>query len=172
VEKVFKGSVKDIETISVRRSDCDPEFTKMGEKYFVYKDPDRYSNVLNLSSPLDLAKADLEYAETVSKRRKPTFTISGLVSELNPDQIRRSYVEFETGGIKRRVWLGKNGTFKYDTTEQGTYTVRAVIAFDGKIVAKTIGDFGEVYFGPQKGSVVYSLEFKPNGCDYREIRPF
>ena len=168
VERVFKGKVENVEVIKFGSSDCDSKLTEIGQAYFVYKM--EYENIPrfgNRTAKLSESDLDLKYAKAVSWR-DPVYEISGRLSGYDKKVLANAVLTVEIGGMKRVVNVEKDNSYSLKVKQPGNYVIKIMLPVEKHGSIGHQNSFMEF----NGKSVEYSVDFKPNECDYREIEMF
>lgn len=173
VERIFKGKVEKVEVIELRQGNCGTTF-RVGEKYFVYRESPAIIRACTRTglfledSPKD--DEDFIYASSLSETN-PIFNIGGEIPGLNEEEKKAAKVFIKNGEKTYQPLIDIYGTFDFKTAEKGTYNVKIVLPFEAHVEV-TSGDVGyivESIRSEGETTVSYSVKFKPNSCDNREI---
>lgn len=168
VERVFKGKVENVELIKFGSGDCDPKLTDIGEKYFVYKMEYEHIPMFgNRTAKLNESPYDLKYAKSVSWE-KPMFEISGRLSGYDKAVLAKAVVTVEMGSFKQVLSIEKDSSYSLTISQPGTYEIKIALPIEKRGSVNHQQSFMEF----NGRTVQYSVDFKPNGCDYREIEMF
>jgi len=168
VKKVYKGSVNTMEVVRFYTGDCGIKMTEIGKDYFVYNEP--YESLASVANPTNLvrnSRSSIKYAESLSERH-PIYTISGWINGLTFDEMKKVVVEISEGSRTHRRRL-KKFSFNFVAKHETTYTVKITLPFDGIFLTKMI--IGPFYneFRSDGRSTEYTVQFKANKCDFRQI---
>jgi hypothetical protein len=165
VERVFKGKVDKEEVIKFGSGDCDPKLTDIGEKYFVYKMG--YDNIPMFGNPtakLNESSYDLKYADSVNWL-KPVYEISGRLTGYDKAVLAKAVVTVEMGSFKQVLNVDKDNSYSVTVKQAGTYEIQITLPIEKRGWVNHQNSSMEFY----GKTVEYSVDFKPNECDYREI---
>jgi hypothetical protein len=166
VKQTFKGVVGTIETVKFGTGDCDPKIDKIGGVYFVYREPyERNAHVANYTHLLTNSDDDLAFAKRVDPKHS-VFRISGLLSGLSNTDLDRARVYVNDGRTKKPIRIRRNGWYEHMVKREGSYKVTIILP----IAAAMIWEQLHEYSAPAEGkSITYEVEFRPNGCDMRQL---
>ena len=127
VLETYKGNVGASETIKFGTGDCDPTFDKIGERYFVFKEPMRRpSLVANYTHVLGNPDIDLAFAKQVNPK-KPVFRISGFLSGLPKADFPRTRIMINDGRKNKSISIDRNGWFGLVRKDKHFQTIFKVI---------------------------------------------
>lgn len=166
VHETYKGTVGPVETIKFGTGDCDPTIDKIGEKYFVYKEPlKRPSPVANYTHVLNKSDGDLEFAKHIDVK-EPVFRIGGFLSGLPKADLPKTRIVVNDGRKNKNISIDRDGWFEYLTRRSGTYRVTILLPITANIGWEELNSFSDIVEGT---SFKYETTFRPNGCDVRQI---
>ena len=166
VHETYKGTVGPVEIIKFGTGDCDPTIDKVGDKYFVYKEPlRRPSSVANYTHVLGKSDGDLAFAKQVNPK-KPVFGISGVLSGLAKANLPKTRVVINDGRKNKNIGINRDGWFEYVTRRPGTYKITVHLPIRANIGWEELNTFSDIVEGT---SFTYETTFRPNGCDARQI---
>ena len=169
VERVFKGTVKNIEAVGFLSGGCEKSL-QVGGKYFVYKEDANYPGMCNRTHLLWEKDSDFIYASGLSEKN-PVFTISGTIDGLSESETKEAQVFIEESKNRYEALIDKDGSFTFKAAKKGTYYVKILLPFDA---AAQVTSGNLIYNVKQTRSenrtiIEYETDFKSNGCDSREI---
>lgn len=165
VQRVFKGKVEKEEIIKFGSGDCDPKLTNVGEKYFVYKtDYEPVPMFGNRTAKLNDSAPELEYAESLSWEQ-PRFEISGNLSGYDKEVLDKAVVTVKAGNFKKVLNVKRDRSYSFTIRQPGIYTIKILLPVEKRGWVKHENSFMEF----NGKSIEYSVDFKPNECDHREI---
>jgi hypothetical protein len=168
VKKVYKGAVNKTEIVRFDTGDCGVKISEIGKEYFVYNEPyTSFASVANLTGLVKDSQSSIKYAESLSNKH-PIYTISGWMTGLTPDEMKKVIVEIRDGSSSHPLKL-KEYSFNFIAKHAATYTVKITIPFDGFIWTKIIDGGFYSLFESDGRSTEYTVQFKPNECDFRRI---
>ncbi|MEP7148675.1 MAG: hypothetical protein ABI857_07300 [Acidobacteriota bacterium] len=166
VDKIFKGAAKSTEEIEIPASIIDTELN-VGEIYLVYEDGKAFSMppVCNRTGLLRQSVNDFEYAKNISWD-KPKFEIAGILLPEDKRDLQNARVCVSTPSGVQNIPIDQNGFYSFVTNTQGEYKVTIEFPFIASIFTNAFGQL----FSATGTKDSYSVSFKPNECDYREVR--
>lgn len=176
VEKTYKGKTEKIEIVTFKLGDCEWLNFIEGEKYFVYSNKLNINTYCSKTKFLKFAKTDIEYANSLSEKY-PIFTIKGFLPQIdsrNPNLLKqiKLYLKFATN--RRRIKIDKDGFFSFVVRKKGKYEISISLPFKAEVyVLRSTFDVensAKVSTLNDSTKIQYEVEFRPNECDYREIR--
>jgi len=166
VKESYKGSIQRVEIIKFGTGECDPAVDKVGETYFVYKEPyRRILRVANYTHLLGQSVNDLAFAKQINSR-KPIFRISGFLSGLAKADLPKARIVINDGRRNKNVSLDRDGWYKYATRRPGAYKITVLLPIEANIGWEQLGVYSDFVEGT---SFTYETAFRPNGCDERQI---
>ena len=166
VEKPLKGTKGKIEVVQFELSDCFQIPLKIGEKYFVYKDPPNALNIFcNRTSLLANSSTELKYANSLSQKH-PVFTIGGFINNLPKEKLKDTKVIVTTARNSYGVPIDSEGFFDFTARKPAIYTVKIVLPFEAATMVKNLENYTQ-FVG---GTIEYSPQYRANACDYREFQ--
>ena len=122
--------------------------------------------IANLTAKLSDSAAAVRYAKHLSKSN-PVFRIGGFIFGLEPDELRKVKVIIKRGSSHRLLSIGNNRVFNFATSKNAEYEVTILLPFKAPIFVKLLNEYRPLVDG---NSVTYQTRFRPNECDFREIK--
>ena len=164
VGRTFKGKTESMEIVRFVIGSCERTFN-IGEEYFVYKDPNtNFNNICNRTDTLLKSASEIEYAKKLSNS-KPIYSISGRIGGLSLDDLRKTRVIVIKGHKQFDVMADRDGFYEFIAKDSTNYSIKILLPFEATVFTNNLWMSEE-----SKGRTIgYSLQFKPNECDFREI---
>lgn len=176
IEKTYKGKTEQVEVVTFKLGDCVWLDFKEGEKYFVYSNKSNINTYCSKTKFLKLAKTDIIYANSLSEKN-PIYTIKGFIPQMdikNPNLLKQIKLYLKFGATQKRIKIDKDGSFNSVVRKQGKYEILISLPFKIEvfIIRHSIDDDDHLIISnsPTSPKILYTIEFKPNQCDFSEIR--
>jgi hypothetical protein len=161
VDTVYKGSPGNHQTVKFGKCSGSLMTFAVNEKYLVFDDPADVKNICSRTNTIKNSISELEYLNGLS-RSSPIYTIGGRINGLAAAEAEDAHIVIAFERNKYTVPL-TNGEFSFTAKKKGDYKVSIYLPFKAKFITDIMGTGYE-----GEGDIIdYSLEFKPNECDYR-----
>jgi hypothetical protein len=177
VTKIYKGNPEKVEVIRfIGRDNCGPNISKVGERYFVYKEP-LSGGVANLTAEYCPTMRDVKYAEDIARQRFPTYSIGGQLYGLTKEELAKVKITITdgSGGVSelRPNYVGSSAggrtvaTYEFIAKKMGDYIVRIALPVKTGVLTSILNTI--LPAGDPTSTIEYTVTFRANECDYREI---